>query len=79
VLVVGLGLANCVGCAIAGFSVRNYWVVVPMNCTASKAWEDDVVQYQRWMGSAWSHNVRLTRSDLVELTAGARQGAGALA
>ncbi len=78
VIVAGLGLANCVGCAIAGFSVRNYWVVVPMDCTASRAWEDDVVQYQRWMGSAWSHNVTLTRSELVTL-AGARQGAGTLA
>jgi nicotinamidase-related amidase len=79
VIVVGLGLANCVGCAIAGFSVRNYWVAVPMDCTASRAWEDDVVHYQRWMGSAWSHNVTLTRSDLIELVAGAQSRAGALA
>lgn len=79
VVIAGLGLANCVGCAIAGFSVRNYWVAVPMDCTASKQWADDVVQYQRWMGTAWTHNVTLTRSDRIELVAGARQGAGALA
>lgn len=69
VVVVGLGLTNCVGCAISGFSVRGYRVVVPMDCTASATWEEEVTQYQRFMGRAYNYNVAITRSDLLTIAA----------
>lgn len=67
VIVVGLGLTNCVGCAVSGFSVRCYWVVLPMDCTASATWEEEISQYQRFMGRAYNYNVTLTRSDMLEI------------
>lgn len=69
ILVVGLGLTNCVGCTISGFSVRNYWVVVPMDCTASRTYEEELSQYQRFMQAGYSYNVALTSSDLIEIAA----------
>jgi nicotinamidase-related amidase len=65
IIVVGLGLTNCVGCAISGFSVRAYWVVVPMDCTASQNYEEEICQ--RFMQQGYSYNVALTRSDLLEI------------
>jgi nicotinamidase-related amidase len=74
VMVVGLGLTNCVSCAISGFSVRSYRVVVPMDCTASRTWEEEICQYQRFMQAGYSYNVLLTESRLIEI--GARSLAG---
>lgn len=67
VIVVGLGLTNCVGCAVSGFSVRNYWVLLPMDCTASKSREEEICQYQRFMQDGFSYNVTLTTSDLIRI------------
>jgi len=67
IFVVGLGLSNCVGCAITGLSVRHYRVVVPMDCTASTTWEQDVVNYQRYLQIGYSLNVTLTESSMIEI------------
>ena len=75
IIVVGLGLTNCVSCAISGFSVRSYWVVVPMDCTASRTREEELCQYQRFMQPGYNYNVLLTQSELIEI--GARALAGA--
>ena len=75
VMVVGLGLTNCVGCAISGFSVRAYHVVVPMDCTASKSREEDICQYQRFMQAGYDYNVLLTESPLITIGAPSLVGA----
>lgn len=67
IIVTGLGLTNCAGCAISGFSVRQYRVMVPMDCTASRTWEEELCQYQRFLQRGYSYNVTLTRSDLIEI------------
>lgn len=69
IIVVGLGLSNCVGCAVSGFSVRQYSVLLPMDCTASKEWKEELCMLQRFMQRGFSYNVTLTRSDLIEITA----------
>jgi len=68
VVVVGLGLTNCVGCAVAGFSVRHYRnVVLPMDCTASRTMEEELCQYQRYMQIGYSYNVTLTVSQMLTI------------
>jgi nicotinamidase-related amidase len=67
ILVTGVGLGVCVSHAVLGFSVRDYWVAVPMDCVASATRQAEVVAYQRFMYPAYAYNVALTRSDLVEL------------
>ncbi len=65
VIVVGLGLTNCVSCAVSGFSVRQYRVLLPMDCTASASWEEDLCNYARFMQGGYSYNVTLTTSELI--------------
>lgn len=77
VIVVGLGLANCVNCAVSGFSVRSYRVLLPMDCTAASSYEQEICLYQRFLQNGYSYNVTLTRSDRIEI--GARALAGATA
>jgi nicotinamidase-related amidase len=68
VIVVGLGLTNCVGCAVSGFSVRHYQkVLLPMDCTASASEQEDICQYQRYLQIGYSYNVALTVSDKISL------------
>jgi nicotinamidase-related amidase len=75
IIVVGLGLTNCVGCAISGFSVRAYHVVVPMDCTAAKTREEEICQYQRFMQAGYDYNVLLTESPLITIGAPSLVGA----
>ena len=72
VIVVGIGLTNCVSCAVSGFSVRQYRTLLPMNCTASASWEEDLCNYARYMQAGYSYNVTLTASDLIEIAGPAR-------
>ncbi len=67
IVVVGLGLANCVNCAVSGFSVRHYRVLLPMDCTAAASYEQELCLYQRFMQAGYSYNVTLTRSDLIAI------------
>ncbi len=81
IVVVGLGLSNCVNCAVSGFSVRSYRVLLPMDCTAASSYEAEICLYQRFMQRGYSYNVTLTRSELIDIAtralAGARAGGGA--
>jgi ureidoacrylate peracid hydrolase len=71
VIVTGVALDVCVSHAALGFSVRDYWVAVPMDCVASRTEEAEIVAYQHFMHSAYAYNVALTRSDMIEFRAGA--------
>lgn len=77
VIVVGLGLTNCVSCAVSGFSVRNYRVVLPMDCTASRTREEELCQYQRFMQAGYAYNVTLTVSHMLAIGAKTPIGAPA--
>jgi len=74
VIVVGLGLTNCVSCAVSGFSVRQYRVLLPMDCTASASWEEDLCNYARYLQGGYSYNVTLTASELIEIDKRPRLG-----
>jgi nicotinamidase-related amidase len=73
VIVTGVALDVCVSHAALGFSVRDYWVAVPTDCTASRTEEAEVVAYQRFLHSAYAYNMAVTRADLIEF----RPGVGA--
>jgi ureidoacrylate peracid hydrolase len=81
VIVTGVALGVCVTHAVLGFSVRDYWVAVAMDCVSGKSEEAELVSYQPFMHRAYAYNVALTRSDLVEFRpgVGAPQGAEAAA
>jgi nicotinamidase-related amidase len=70
VIVTGVALDICVSHAVLGFSVRDYWVAVPMDCVAARTVEAEVVGYQRFLHPAYAYNVAVTRSDLIEFRAG---------
>jgi nicotinamidase-related amidase len=70
VMVTGVGLGVCVLAAVLGFSVRDYWVAVPMDCVAARTEESELVAYQPFLQRAWGYNIALTRSDLIEFSPG---------
>ena len=51
--------------AVLGFSVRDYWVAVAMDCVAARTEESELIAYQPFLHRAWSYNIALTRSDLI--------------
>jgi nicotinamidase-related amidase len=69
VIVVGLGLTNCVACAVSGFSVRHYRVLLPMDCTASASREEDLCNYARFLQGGYSYNVTLTATPQITIAA----------
>jgi nicotinamidase-related amidase len=67
VIVTGISTRNCVQSAVMAFSVRDYHVYVPMDCTAQKD-ENDVLQtFSLFTSFGYRHNVTMTRSDLIQL------------
>jgi nicotinamidase-related amidase len=70
IIITGVGLGVCVTAAVLGFSVRDYWVAVPMDCVAARTEESELVAYQPFLHRAWSYNIALTRSDLIEFRPG---------
>jgi hypothetical protein len=70
VIVTGVALGVCVTAAVLGFSVREYWVGVPMDCVASRTEADELPIYQMLQVPGWAYNVALTRSDLIEFRPG---------
>jgi ureidoacrylate peracid hydrolase len=77
VIVTGVALGVCVSHAVLGFSVRDYWVAVPMDCAAATTEEMEAVAYQPMLHPAYAYNVALTRSDLIEFRPGVGIGFGA--
>jgi nicotinamidase-related amidase len=70
VIITGVALDVCVLHAVLGFSVRDYWVAVPTDTTAARTEQAEVVAYQTFMHPAYSYNVGLTRSELIDFRPG---------
>jgi nicotinamidase-related amidase len=65
VIVIGISTRNCVQSAVMGFSVRDYHVYVPMDCTAHND-ETQVLQaFSLFTSFGYKHNVTMTRSDMI--------------
>jgi nicotinamidase-related amidase len=67
VIVTGIASRGCVQCAVMGFSIRDYYVYVPMDCTAAKDETETLMSFSLYRGFGYRYNVTLTRSDMIAL------------
>jgi nicotinamidase-related amidase len=67
VIVTGISTRNCVQSAVMGFSVRDYHVYVPMDCTAHNDEKQVLQAFSLFTSFGYKHNVTMTRSDLINL------------
>ena len=68
VIVTGISTRNCVQSAVMAFSVRDYRVYVPMDCTAQKDEKEVLQVFSLFTSFGYKHNVTMTRSDLIALS-----------
>lgn len=69
VIVTGISTRNCVQSAVMGFSVRDYRVIMPMDCTTHNDEKQVLQAFSLFTSFGYKHNVTMTRSDLIELIA----------
>jgi hypothetical protein len=50
-----------------GFSIRDYYVYVPMDCTAAKDETETLMSFSLYRGFGYRYNVTLTQSDMIAL------------
>ena len=67
VIVTGISTRNCVQSAVMAFSVRDYQVYVPMDCTAQRDEKEVLQAFSLFTSFGYRHNVTMTRSDLMKL------------
>ena len=65
VVVTGVASRGCVQCAVMGFSIRDYFVYVPMDGTAAKDETETLQSFSLYRGFGYSYNVALTQSDMI--------------
>ncbi|HEY6196999.1 MAG TPA: isochorismatase family cysteine hydrolase [Candidatus Binatia bacterium] len=67
VIVTGISTRNCVQSAVMAFSVRDYRVVVPMDCTTHNDEKQILQAFSLFTSFGYKHNVTMTRSDMIEI------------
>ena len=67
VIVTGVASRGCVQCAVTGFSIRDYYVYVPMDCTAAKDETETLLSFSLYRGFGYRYNVTMTQSDMITL------------
>ncbi len=67
IIVTGIATRGCVQCAVQGFSIRDYYVYVPLDCTTQKNEQGVLEAFSLFTGYGYQHNVTITRSDLISL------------
>jgi nicotinamidase-related amidase len=73
VIVTGIASRGCVQCAVTGFSIRDYYVYVPMDCTAAKDETETLLSFSLYQGFGYRYNVTMTQSDRIKLRSAERQ------
>jgi nicotinamidase-related amidase len=68
VIVTGISTRNCVQAAVMGFSVRDFHVYVPMDCTAQKDEREVLQAFSLFTSFGYRHNVTMTGSDRIQLS-----------
>jgi nicotinamidase-related amidase len=69
IIVTGIATRGCVQCAVMGFSIRDYYVYAPLDCTAQRDEKDKLQAFTLFAGYGYRYNVTVTRSDLIRFTA----------
>jgi nicotinamidase-related amidase len=67
VIVTGISTRNCVQSAVMALSVRDYYVYVPMDCTAQREEKEVLQAFSLFTSFGYRHTVTMTRSDLIKL------------
>jgi nicotinamidase-related amidase len=67
VIVTGISTRNCVQSGVTAFSVRGYYVYVPMDSTAHNDEKQVLQAFSLFTSFGYRHNVTMTRSDLIKL------------
>ena len=67
VIVTGISTRNCIQSAVMAFSVRDYRVVVPMDCTTHNDEKQILQAFSLFTSFGYKHNVTMTRADLIEI------------
>jgi nicotinamidase-related amidase len=68
VIVTGIAARSCVQCAVTGFSIRSYYVYVPIDCTAQREEEEKLQAFSLFTSFGYRYNVTVTRSDLIQFS-----------
>lgn len=67
IIITGIASRGCVQCAVTGFSIRDYYVYVPMDCTAAKDDTETLQSFSLYRGFGYRYNVTMTQSELITL------------
>ena len=67
VIVTGIASRGCVQCAVTGFSIRDYYVYMPMDCTAAKDETETLLSFSLYRGFGYRYNVTMTQSEMITL------------
>jgi nicotinamidase-related amidase len=68
IIVTGIASRSCVQCAVTGFSIRSYHVYVPIDCTGQREEEEKLQAFSLFTSFAYSYNVTVTQSDLIQFS-----------
>jgi nicotinamidase-related amidase len=68
IVVTGISSRSCVQCAVTGFSIRSYYVYVPVDCTGQREEEEKLQAFSLFTSFAYRYNVTVTRSDLIQFS-----------
>jgi len=66
VIVTGIATRGCVQCAVMGFSIRDYYVYAPIDCTAQRDEKEKLQAFTLFTSFGYRYNVSVTRSDLIQ-------------
>ena len=67
VVVTGIATRGCVQCAVMGFSIRDFYVYVPTDCTTQREEQEKLQAFSLFTSFGYRYNVTVTRSDLIEI------------
>lgn len=66
IIVTGIAARGCVQCAVMGFSIRDFYVYVPVDTTTQRDQKEKLQAFSQFMSFGYRYNVTVTRSDLLE-------------
>ena len=67
IVVTGIGSSNCVYHAVIGFHIRNYYSIVPEDCTHRVHPQAQPFALRQFRSGAYNFNVTVSRSDNFEI------------
>lgn len=68
IIVTGIAARGCVQCAVMGFSIRDFYVYVPIDCTTQRDQKEKLQAFSQFTSFGYRYNVTVTRSDLIEFS-----------